>query len=125
MPYNEAALRGVCKQYNMIDAEMVVKECKTNPGKECAKLKEVCHDALRQGKANIQAGKNDQANSNFALAYQARCMCDYIWSNVMNKEGDRGHAEFLQKSRDFSKFALEGLQGQAAKDVEKMIKSIH
>ena len=68
----EGGLRRVCDGYNMIDTEMVVSKCKKNPGAECAALKAVCHDALRQGKAAVALGNLKQANSNFALAYQAR-----------------------------------------------------
>jgi hypothetical protein len=123
--WDEAALRRVCNGYNMIDTEKVVRRCKENPGVECADLKNVCHNALRQGKANVRAKNLKEANSNFALAYQARCMCDYIWVNVMNRKGDQGHAKFLQDSRDFGKLATEGLDNEAAAEVLKLIKNLH
>lgn len=58
----------------MIDSDMVVRECKKNPGSECARLKAICHQALSQGRDNVIKGELVKANSNFALAYQARCL---------------------------------------------------
>ena len=117
-------LAKVCAKYNMIDTKKVVDGCKANPGSECKKLKEICHDALRQGKSNVNKGAMSQANSNFAMAYQARCLSDYIWVNILKEKGDATHAEFLISSRDFGAYCTDGLSGKAKQDALKMINNL-
>ena len=113
-----------CHGYNMIDVKKVVDGCKSNPGKECGDLKAICHTALRQGQSHVKEGKLKEANSNFALAYQARCVCDYIWVHLMNKRGDAKHAEFLQSSRDFGAYCTGGLTGKEKQDALSMINKL-
>ena len=117
-------LARVCKNYNMIDSKKVVDGCKANPGLECSELKRICHKALKQGQTHVNKGEMSEANSNFALAYQARCLCDYIWVNILGKHGDAQHAEFLRNSRDFSAYCTDGLTGKAKKDALSMIKHL-
>jgi len=118
------ALAKVCKNYNMIDANKVVEGCRSNPGEECSDLKKICHKALKQGQTNVSKGNKSEANSNFAMAYQARCVCDYIWVNILHKRGDAKHAEFLSNSRDFGAYCTGDLSGKAKQDALDMIKHL-
>ena len=91
--------------YNMLNTDLTAKRCVENPGKECAAIKKLSHDALFTGRSNILADNYEAANSNFAYAYQMRCVSDYIWCNLMHNSGDNGHAAYLQLSRDFGMLA--------------------
>ena len=80
--FDEAGLRACCAQYNMIDVEKVVQGCRKNPSAEAGQgdgLGTVKHNALSQGRDAFLSGDLDKANNHFALAYQARCVADYIW----------------------------------------------
>ena len=118
-----AKLTAICNHNNMIDTAMVVSECKKNPEKECNHLKKICHHALAQGQKNVKAKNMSEARSNFVLAYQARCICDYIWVHIMDN-GDAIHADFLQKSRDFVAFCTGSLSGEDKDEALKMIQGL-
>ena len=91
--------------YSMLNTELTAKRCIENPGKECAAIKKLSHEALFTGRSNIIADKYEAANANFAYAYQMRCVSDYIWCNLLKNSGDNGHAAYLQLSREFGMLA--------------------
>src|SRR5687768_3864026 len=90
----------------MIDAAMVASKAAVNPGEVCAALKVLYHQSLAKGRDFLIAGDNEKANNCFAFAYQTRCVCDWIWKNLMGKSGDLGHAKYLQIQRSYSQYAL-------------------
>jgi hypothetical protein len=91
--------------YNMLDVDMAAESAAKDPSKTYKDLKVLSHKALGTGKANVQKDDLATANKNFAFAYQMRCVCDWIWKNLLNKQGDAGHAAYLQVSRSFGKLA--------------------
>ena len=38
------------------------------------------------GRENFAAGRLEDANSNFAYAYQMRCTADWVWVNVLGRK---------------------------------------
>lgn len=91
--------------YNMLDTELAATSIATsqNPAKTYKDLKVLAHKALATGRDNVAKGDLATANKNFAFAYQMRCVCDWIWKNLMGKQGDTGHAAFLRLSTGFGK----------------------
>jgi hypothetical protein len=72
----------------------------------------------------MMQNENGKANSTFAFAYQMRCCCDWIWTNLMNKTGDGNHAKFLVISREFSKMATGKLTGEQKDLIESKINAL-
>jgi hypothetical protein len=113
----KAGLASLGGMYNMFNAAAQAKsfenmkggttdaQKKAKAGKEMARLKALAHAALATGRDKVNAGDNKTANSNFANAYQVRCVCDWLWKHAMGNSGDSGHAGYLTLSRNFSKLA--------------------
>lgn len=69
-------------------------------------------------------GENEKANKLFAFAYQMRCVADFTWKNILGKDGDTGHANYLQVSRKFSQFALGKIGSNEIKEIKTLIEKI-
>lgn len=112
--------------YNMLNTELTAKRCVENPGKECAAIKKLSHEALSTGRNNILKDDYEAANNNFAFAYQMRCVSDYIWCNLLHNSGDNGHAAYLQLSREFGILAANKrkLTAEQKNNILKQIESI-
>eukprot|EP00295_Goniomonas_pacifica_P047914 CAMPEP_0175913398 /NCGR_PEP_ID=MMETSP0108-20121206/9245_1 /TAXON_ID=195067 ORGANISM="Goniomonas pacifica, Strain CCMP1869" /NCGR_SAMPLE_ID=MMETSP0108 /ASSEMBLY_ACC=CAM_ASM_000204 /LENGTH=180 /DNA_ID=CAMNT_0017235787 /DNA_START=98 /DNA_END=640 /DNA_ORIENTATION=- len=111
--------------YNMLDCKLTAERALENPSKEYAELKRLSHASLIQGRDNMIAGRNHDANSNFAFAYQMRCTSDWIWKNLLHRQGDLGHAKFLEVSREFSKLAGHKLTGEQKARIAAKVAAIH
>lgn len=97
-----------------------------------AELKKDCHDALDDAQKLLLKDNYKEAKLSFAYAYQMRCCCDWIWVNVLKKQGNKGHAEFLKNSRSFAKLAKKIEKGERGylttiekEDIKKNIIMIH
>lgn len=75
-----------------------------NAGNASRDYKKRVHVSLAQARDHVMAGRMKEATSCFAHAYQLRCLCDWVWVNVLGNRGDFNHARFLQASRDFAKY---------------------
>ena len=73
--------------------------------KEYKELKTLAHSALAKGRDQMDSNENDKANASFAFAYQMRCTSDWLWVHAIGREGDEGHAKYLELSRAFGKLA--------------------
>ena len=125
--YTEATLTAEFERlhYNMLDCGLTARKSLANPNKEYSDLKKLSHQALTKGRDQMKAQQNDQANSSFAFAYQMRCVCDFIWTRLLHKSGDQGHAKYLQVSRKFSQYATKKLTPKQMTEVEALIAAIH
>jgi hypothetical protein len=111
--------------YNMLDCKKTAAEALANPGKEYAALKKLSHQALTSGRDFMNNDDNQKANSNFAFAYQMRCVADWIWINLMHNEGDLKHHKFLELSREFGKLATGKLDGKQKEKIRKEVDQLH
>ena len=110
--------------YNMLDCGLAADKCIENASKECKDIKALSHKALSSGRDAMNADDTAKANSNFAFAYQMRCVSDWILVNLLKKRGDEGHAKYLEVSRQFSKLAMGKLSGEDKKKIEALIAKI-
>lgn len=110
--------------YNMLDCKIAASTALADPGKAYKALKVRSKQALTQGRDSMIAGKNETANNNFAFAYQMRCVCHWIWKNLLGRTGDNGHQAFLTLSRKFSQLANGKLTGAQKQEVESMVEKI-
>ena len=110
--------------YNMLDCGLAADKCIENASKECKDIKALSHKALSSGRDAMNADDTAKANSNFAFAYQMRCVSDWILVNLLKKRGDEGHAKYLEVSRQFSKLATGKLSGEDKKKIEALIAKI-
>jgi hypothetical protein len=108
--------------YNMLDCKLTAKKCYENPNEEHKQLKVLSHKALSSGRDYMLNKDYDKANNQFAFAYQMRCVADFTWKNILGKDGDTGHAKYLEISRDFSKLALKKIipEDEKKKILEKI-----
>lgn len=115
--------------YNMVNDNVndIAKSLVSDLGAGYKALKVKCHKALGAGRDNMRAGRHDKANSNFAYAYQMRCVCNYIWVNWMHQPDDKVHNHYLVLQRKFSQFALNNgkLSDKEKAEVEAAIAKIH
>jgi len=113
--------------YNMLDPDLTAKKAIANPKAECAEIKALCHKALAGARDAVQNDDLAKANSQFAFAYQMRCVSDWIYVNLLGNSGDRGHAKYLELEREFGKLSAgkKALSAQEKKDILKAINAIH
>eukprot|EP00873_Tetraselmis_striata_P009146 jgi/Tetstr1/429410/TSEL_019320.t1 len=57
-------------------------------------------------------------------ALKMRCVCHWIWKNLLGRTGDNGHQAFLTLSRKFSQLANGKLTGAQKQEVESMVEKI-
>lgn len=113
--------------YNMINIEETATKLIENPGLEYKDLKDFHKKVLEQGRQALLDKKYDNSNKHFALAYQTRCVCDWIWVKILgHKEKDRKaeHANFLHKERMFGQLACALMQNDREPLTNKEIKLI-
>lgn len=113
--------------YNMMDVDMIAKKAIADPSAEYKALKVLSHKALYEGKQSMEKDDLVKANSQFAFAYQTRCVCDYLWKHLLGNSGDAGHAAYLQVQRDFGKLAAgkTKLTAQEKETILAKIRKIH
>lgn len=116
-------------KYTMINCQEVADKLWENPKNESRELKKFHHTVLYEARNHLLADppRYKESNKAFALAYQTRCVCDWIYTNILGKQGDKQHTKFLEKEREFGKIAAELLtnkrQTMTAKEI-KMIEGI-
>ena len=97
----------------MLDYELIAIGLLRNPDKEYDRLKKAAHNLVEQGRTELLDDKYSEAKKSFALGYQSRCCCDWIWTHKLyckelkkvGRPGNKGHAVFVQKSRKFAMLA--------------------
>ena len=110
-------------RYNTLDVERTVQECMKDAGNECRELTQLSHKALADGRDHMAAGHNAKANSSFAFAYQMRCVRDWIWTRALGRQGDQGHAKYMQLQRQFGQLASKNpvLSAEERRRIKKLI----
>lgn len=114
--------------YTMINIEETATKLIENPGLEYKKLKTFHKKVLEQGRTALIDGKFEDSNKHFALAYQCRCVCDWIYVDILGhtgKDGKAGHANFLHKERIFGQLASALMQNKREPLTKKEISLIN
>lgn len=94
--------------YNKLTAAIIAEIAEgllKNPDLEYNRLKKASKEFLEKGKEALLNDNYIEAKTNFVLAYQYRCCCDWIWTHKLydkgtkkvGRPGDPGHAVFVQK----------------------------
>ena len=69
--------------YNMLDSSLIAKGLLKNPDLEYSRLKKASHELVEKGKEELLKDNYREAKNNFALTYQTRCCCDWIWTHKL------------------------------------------
>lgn len=106
-------------------ASEIIRDVQHNPRRANARIKKVCHEALSDGRDNVKHKNYEAATSNFAYAYQARCICDKIQADFCGGS-DAKHAHFLKQSRAFASECRAMIDGNTrmSSDVLRQIRKI-
>lgn len=122
-------LQDLSEEHNMLTERARHRlACKlaTDPRQACADLKERVHDALVEGRDHLNNEDRIEASRSFAYAFQMRCVCDFVWTEILGKESNEAHDRYLQLSRYFGRYALgRKLPKRLEAEVRTAIENIH